>query len=60
MSNPFRSIFHACLLLLGATIALNLAVTFLRPILPWIVGGAALIAVAWIAIGVIRWRRSRW
>lgn len=60
MRNPFQLVFHASLLLLGAVIALNLSVAFLRPILPWIVGGIALIAVVWIVVGVIRWRRSRW
>jgi hypothetical protein len=60
MVNPFAWIFHASALLLGAVIALNIAVTFLRPILPWLIDGFALAATAWITIAVIRWRRSRW
>jgi hypothetical protein len=58
--NPFMWIFHASLLLLGTVIALNLAVEFLRPILPWLIGGITLAATTWIAVAVVRWRRSRW
>jgi hypothetical protein len=58
--NPFVWVFHASLLLLGAVIALNLAVTFLCPVLPWLIGGFALAATTWITIAVVRWRRSRW
>jgi membrane protein YdbS with pleckstrin-like domain len=58
--NPFAWIFHASVLLLGAVIALNIALAFLRPILPWLIDGAALAAIAWIAIAIVRWRRSRW
>ncbi len=60
VKNPFMWIFHASLLLLGAVIALNLAIAFLRPILPWLIGGVTLVAIAWIAVAVVRWRRSRW
>ncbi|MFM9590289.1 hypothetical protein ACKI1J_14425 [Streptomyces scabiei] len=60
MSNPVAWILRACFMLLGATIALNLAVAFLRPILPWIVGGIALVSCAWIAVAIAQWRRSRW
>lgn len=58
--NPVGRVFHASLMLLGAVIALNLAVAFLCPILPWLIGGFALAAVTWIVIAVMRWRRSRW
>lgn len=58
--NPMAWIFHASLLLLGAVIALNLAVTFLRPVLPWLVGGVALTAMTWVVVALVRWRRSRW
>lgn len=58
--NPFESIFRASLLLFGTVIALNLAIIFLRPILPWLVGGIAVAATTWITVGVVRWRRSRW
>lgn len=58
--NPFQWVFHACLLLLGAVIALNLAVAFLRPILPWLISGMGLAAATWVVIAVVRWRRSKW
>jgi membrane protein YdbS with pleckstrin-like domain len=60
MRNPFQWAFHASLLLLGAVIALNLSIAFLQPILPWIIGCLSLVAVTWIVVGIIRWRRSRW
>jgi membrane protein YdbS with pleckstrin-like domain len=60
MRSPFEWAFHASLLLLGAVIALNLSVAYLRPILPWLSGGIALSAIVWIVIAVLRWRRSRW
>jgi len=60
VKSPFEWVFHACLLLLGAVIALNVAVTFLRPVLPWLIGGIALAATAWITVALVRWRRSRW
>jgi uncharacterized membrane protein len=60
MTNPVGWIFHASLMLLVAAIALNLAVAFLCPILPWLIGGAALVATTWIVIVVMRWRQSRW
>lgn len=58
--NPFEWIFRASLLLLGAVVALNVAVVFLCPVLPWLIGGIALTATTWIAVAVARWRRSRW
>lgn len=58
MSNPFAWVFRASLLLLGAAIALNLAVAWLRPVLPWLVGSVGLIVTAWIATAIVRWRRS--
>ena len=58
--NPIEWIFRVSVLLLGAVIALNLAIAFLRPILPWIIGGIALAATAWLVIAIVQWRRSRW
>jgi membrane protein YdbS with pleckstrin-like domain len=60
LTNPVGWIFRASMLLLGAVIALNLAVAYVRPILPWLIGGVALAASVWIAVAVVRWRRSRW
>lgn len=44
----------------GFIILLGSATTYFRPILPWIAGAVSLGVVAWVAIAVIRWRRSRW
>lgn len=60
MRNPFQSVFRASALVLGTVIALNLAIAFLRPILPWIVGGILAAFAAWLVVLVVRWRRSRW
>ena len=60
MNNPFAWILRACFMVLGATIALNLAVSLLRPVLPWIVSGFALVSCGWTAVAIVRWRRSRW
>lgn len=60
MDNPVGWIFRASFMLLAAVIALDTAVSFLRPIMPWIIGGAVLAALAWMAIAIVRWRRSRW
>lgn len=58
--NPFQWVFRASLLLLGAVIALNLTVAFLCPLLPWIAMGIGLVTIGWLAVTVVRWRRSRW
>lgn len=60
MTNPFAWVFRASALLLGAVIALNLAIAWLRPVLPWLMSGFALVATGWIAVAIVRWRRSRW
>ncbi|SMD14481.1 hypothetical protein [Kibdelosporangium aridum] len=60
VTNPVPWIFHTSLLLLGAVIALNLAIEFLRPIWPWLIGGFVLMAISWIVVAIVRWRRSRW
>lgn len=62
--NPPRSyvalLFQSALLILGAVIALRLAVSYVQPILPWIIGGIVVIAFAWIVVALARWRRNRW
>lgn len=58
--SPVERVWHAALLVLGAVIALNLAVSFLRPILPWLIGGLVLVGAGWSATAIARWRRSRW
>lgn len=60
MKNPFLWVFRASLLLLGASIALNVGVAFLQPILPWLIGGLTLAGLIWLVVGIVRWRRSRW
>lgn len=60
LKNPVGWVLHTSLTLLGAVIALNLTVVYLRPILPWLIGGAGLIAATWITVAIVRWRRSRW
>lgn len=60
MGNPFVWVLRASLLCLGAAIAINLAIAFLHPVLPWIVTAIAFSSCAWIAVVIVRWRRSRW
>lgn len=57
---PLKRLFHMALLVLGTVIALNLAVAYLRPILPWIIGGVVLAVVGWAVAVYIRWRRQQW
>jgi hypothetical protein len=58
--NPAAWVFRTSMLILGAVIALNLAIVFVRPMLPWLVTGGALAAIAWCVVAVARLRRSRW
>lgn len=60
MSNPFAWVFRASMLLLGAVIALNLAITWLCAILPWLISGVAVLAVGWIVVAIVRWRRAKY
>lgn len=58
--SPFERLFHAALLILGAVIALNLAIAYLGPILPWIIGGAVLAATVYAVVIYRRWRNQQW
>ena len=58
--DPFRWLWRGSLILFASTVLLNLAVSFLRPIMPWLIGGFILGFVLWVAIAIIRWRQSRW
>jgi uncharacterized membrane protein YdbT with pleckstrin-like domain len=60
VNNPLQWLWRTCLLIFGSVLALNLAVAYLEPIMPWIIGAAVVALVLWVAISVIRWRRSRW
>lgn len=57
---PVERLFRASLLMLGSVVALHLAIVYLKPILPWLIGGAALAGFIWAIAAFIRWRRSRW
>lgn len=58
--SPFERLFHAALLVLGAVIAINVAIAYLGPILPWIIGGVVLTVAGWVVAVYIRWRRQQW
>lgn len=60
MRSPIEWLFRSALLILGSVIALNLAICYLRPILPWVIGTIAVIIIAWIVMTYLRWRRNRW
>lgn len=60
LTSPIRWLFNASWMVLGAVIALRMAVCYIQPIWPWIVGMVALFGVIWVAIALVRWRRSRW
>lgn len=57
---PLDWLWHGCLIVLGCVLVLNVAVTLLRPILAWIIVGAAVAFALWVLLAVMRWRRSRW
>ncbi len=59
-SRPLVRGFHACLLVLGSVIALHVAVAYLKPIIPWLIGVAVLVVCIWAVVAFIRWRRARW
>ena len=52
--------FHFCLLILVGVVLLWLALQLLAQVWGWILLAAAIAAVAWITITVIRFRRNRW
>lgn len=58
--SPFERLFHAALLVLGAVIAINVAIAYVGPILPWIIGGVVLAVVSWAVAAYVRWRRQQW
>ena len=58
--NPVERAFHLSLLALGTVVALNIAIGYLRPVLPWLTGGLVVGLVTWVVIALIRWRRSKW
>lgn len=60
LRRPADWVFRASMLVLGAVIALNLAIVLLQPILPWLLGGLAVAALVWLLVAIVRWRRSRW
>lgn len=58
--DPFHWIWRASVFVFGSVVLLNLAVAYLEPIMPWLIGAAVIALVLWVAVTVIRWRRSRW
>jgi membrane protein YdbS with pleckstrin-like domain len=58
--NPIEWLWHAALLLLGAIIALNVALSLIRPILPWLAAVLVIAAAAWLIFIILRWHRNRW
>ena len=51
---------HACLVLLGGMIALAVALSILRAILPWLVGIAVAVAAIYGLVWWWRGRASKW
>lgn len=60
VKSPFEWLFHTSLLVFGTVLALNLAIAYIRPILPWIVGGIVIAAVTALVIATMRWNRRNW
>lgn len=58
--HPLQWLFRSSLLVLGAMLALTYSVELLRGILPWLVGIGVVVALVWVVIVVIRWRRAQW
>lgn len=58
--NPFEWLFRISVLVLGASIALNLATMLLDRLVPWLIGTFVGAAAVWIVVAFVRWRRSRW
>ncbi|MBB1152465.1 hypothetical protein [Amycolatopsis dendrobii] len=58
--NPVVWLLRVSLALLGASVALNVAVGFLQPVVPWLAGGFVIGLLIWCVAAYIRWRRSRW
>jgi hypothetical protein len=57
---PLERATRVLLLIWGFLIFLSALTVYLRPFLPWIVGGVSLAIATWVVIAVIRWRRSKW
>ncbi|WUI02871.1 hypothetical protein OHR68_14040 [Spirillospora sp. NBC_00431] len=57
---PFQTVFRASLLVLGTVLALNMAVAYLQPIVPWLIGAVVIAGIVWGVVAVTRWRRSQW
>ncbi|MGH3628762.1 MAG: hypothetical protein ACRDRL_15180 [Sciscionella sp.] len=53
-------VLRASLLLLGAVFVCNVAIAYLWPLLPWMAGVVATAGLMWLAIALVRWRRSKW
>ena len=60
LGSPFEWLFHTSLLILGAVIALNVAIAYVRPIQGWIIAGIIIAAVTALVIATNRWNRRKW
>lgn len=60
MRGPAEALFRAALFILGAVIALNIAIAYLRPILPWLFVGLVLGMGTWTVLTIRRRRRDHW
>lgn len=60
MRGPAEALFRAALFILGAVIALNIAITYLRPILAWLIVGVVLAITTWSILMIRRLRRDHW
>jgi len=52
-------LFHACLLLLGAVIALWLALELLAQFWGWLLLGFAIVVLIWTVVWAVRWCLDR-
>lgn len=57
---PLEWLWHGSLMILGAVLALHLAIRLLEPIWPWLAGAGLIGLAVWIAFTVQRWRDRRW
>jgi len=58
--SPAKRIFQACLFLLGAVVALTLAIDFMSHIWGWVVLVLIFVSIVWAVIWWHRARRDRW
>ncbi|WP_436495537.1 hypothetical protein [Actinokineospora sp. HUAS TT18] len=60
IGDSVQQLFRVCVLVLAGVLALKWAIEAVQEMLPWIIGAFAVVALGWIVVRLIRWRRSRW